>query len=126
MLVSILFLIKGTHNAAGELNYEDYKLEEFEDAVLTPLGISQAKCLSEKAQITRKAKLLVVSPMRRTIQTAMYSFPCHIHEMPWVAIEEVICTIRITILISKFMQRNDMCISCESRLVCILVTGGGR
>ena len=80
----------GVHNAVGEVNYDDYKLEVNEDAVLTDLGVSQCKELSEAAAaLVSGSKVLLVSPMRRTLETAQYSFPSLIGKVPWIALESL-------------------------------------
>lgn len=65
-----------------------YRREDLEDATLTDVGINQCKVLSESSvgSVT-KAELLVVSPLRRTMQTATYSFPQLQGKIPWVAVE---------------------------------------
>lgn len=89
----ILHLVRhghGVHNAVGELNYDDYKLECNEDAVLTDLGLEQCSSLSKVAQSELKLSrvdAVLVSPMRRTLQTAQYSFPALVGQVPWLAME---------------------------------------
>lgn len=80
----------GTHNAVGELRYEDYMLEEHEDAMLTEIGLNQCAELSrESFPKIRRVDALCVSPMRRTLQTAQYSFPSLINKIPWIALESL-------------------------------------
>jgi broad specificity phosphatase PhoE len=81
---------EGEHNVVGEVNYEDYLREDLEDAVLSEHGVSQCKqlygeCIESGA--VNDAELLVVSPMRRTLQTAVHSFPHLIGKIPWIAHE---------------------------------------
>ena len=81
---------QGFHNVAGEANYSDYKNEKFEDAYLTPKGEAQcaalnSSCIESAVGIT--SELLVVSPMRRTLSTAMCSFPGFVQKIPWLAHE---------------------------------------
>ena len=93
LLPRIIHLVRhghGQHNAVGELDYEAYKLECNEDAVLTELGIEQCNALS--ATLEGRLKLsrveaLLVSPMRRTLETAQHSFPQLSGKVPWVALE---------------------------------------
>ena len=56
------------------------------------IGISQCITFASNDQmkdITKKAQLLVVSPMRRTSQTATLCFPDLIHSIPWIGLEYV-------------------------------------
>jgi broad specificity phosphatase PhoE len=91
----ILHLVRhghGFHNEAGEIDYENYKLEEFEDAELTPHGLGQCASLSQLALDSlsmRRVDALVVSPMRRALQTAQFSFPGLINKVPWTALESL-------------------------------------
>lgn len=81
---------QGTHNVAGELNPLGYLLEEHEDAVLTELGVSQCIVLNESIKTKLKnAQVLLVSPMRRTIETAYHSFPHLIGKIDWIAHEDL-------------------------------------
>jgi broad specificity phosphatase PhoE len=62
------------------------------DAELTEHGINQCKNLSiftEKLDIGLDSELLVVSPMRRTLQTATHSFPSLIGKVKWLALEHL-------------------------------------
>lgn len=80
----------GVHNAVGEINYDDYKLECNEDAALTELGLEQCLSLSKAAQAELKLgriDAVLVSPMRRTLQTAQHSFPALVGQVPWLALE---------------------------------------
>ena len=64
--------------------------EEFKDACLTQLGIDQCIELSKKTtDIINNAELLLVSPLRRTIQTATYSFSPHINKIPLISLESL-------------------------------------
>jgi broad specificity phosphatase PhoE len=64
---------EGTHNVYGRLP-GNYLRESLEDANLTEKGIQQAKELNKQlidSQICHNATLVIVSPMRRTLDTAM-------------------------------------------------------
>jgi hypothetical protein len=75
---------EGIHNVAGAIDHNNYILEEFEDACLTKLGINQCKRLStERHELLDHSELLIVSPHRRTLQTATFSFPHLISDIPW-------------------------------------------
>ena len=54
-----------------------YLREDLEDAMLTSLGEQQCNDLAKSldSKFFQNIKLILVSPMRRTIQTAIYSFP---------------------------------------------------
>lgn len=54
-----------------------YLREDLEDAMLTSLGEQQCNDLAKSLdpKFFQNIKLILVSPMRRTIQTAIYSFP---------------------------------------------------
>ena len=75
----ILHLIrhaKGEHNEVGEVDYEAYKREDLEDAVLSSTGLLQ--CLEIKghnevqSKLANDVQLLVVSPLRRTLGIIKY------------------------------------------------------
>jgi broad specificity phosphatase PhoE len=83
---------EGVHNVAGSISYDNYKLEEFYDAVLTENGINQCKNLSKKcleSRVLDDIDLLVVSPMRRTLQTASFAFPGLLSKANWIALDEI-------------------------------------
>lgn len=82
---------EGHHNVAGRLNpLFGYLREDLVDAELTDYGESQCKALSVKSiPNLNGVELLVVSPMRRTLQTATLSFPQHLQSFPWVALENI-------------------------------------
>lgn len=82
---------EGEHNVAGrEDPLKGYLRPELEDAILTKQGIDQCKQLHSKTQDKlQSVELLVVSPMNRTIQTAMHSFPQFVNTLPWIAVESV-------------------------------------
>ena len=90
-LVHFVRHAEGHHNVAGEVDFEAYKNEEFEDAMLSDLGHDQCKNLAE---IQRKfsntegrVELVVTSVLRRCLQTSTLSFPSLIGKVPWVATE---------------------------------------
>ena len=69
---------QGYHNVAGETDpIFGYLREDLEDALLTDLGKKQCEDLSNSINddVFKKIQVILVSPMRRTIQTALYSFP---------------------------------------------------
>ena len=67
---------QGHHNVAGEARYEDYELEEFEDSALSPGGVEQCfKAAQKHEEVLAEVPLVVVSIMRRCMQTAEYCFP---------------------------------------------------
>jgi len=69
---------QGFHNVAGETDpIFGYLREDLEDAMLTSLGEQQCNDLAKQLdpKFFQNIKLILVSPMRRTIQTAIYSFP---------------------------------------------------
>lgn len=82
---------EGHHNVAGRKNpVFGYMSEELVDAQLTPKGIEQCEALRQKAKSSlRNVELVVTSPLRRTMQTAMYTFPFLKGAIPWIAIEHV-------------------------------------
>ncbi|KAJ7555405.1 hypothetical protein O6H91_05G036000 [Diphasiastrum complanatum] len=68
---------QGYHNVAGELDQLAYISPEFFDATLTPLGWKQVDALRKHVADTKlKAgvELVVVSPLSRTMQTAVGVF----------------------------------------------------
>lgn len=80
----------GTHNAVGEIDYNAYKLEEHADAQLTSLGIQQCITLSaESHDAVKRADVVIVSPMRRTLETAKHAFLPGLRRVPWIASELV-------------------------------------
>jgi broad specificity phosphatase PhoE len=83
---------EGVHNVAGRTIPKGYLLQENEDAWLTHHGIEQCKMLhsqlcSDAEHAVSGAQLLLVSPLKRTLQTATLSFPHLIHRFPWLALE---------------------------------------
>lgn len=75
----------GWHNVYGEEKYEEYLREDLEDATLSDGGVSECADVPEGS--ASGAQLLLVSPMRRTLQTATLSFPHLKHKIPWLALE---------------------------------------
>lgn len=76
---------EGFHNVAGRNDPSAYLLEEFLDAKITPLGEEQCRKLHLFSKDRLKdVDLVVVSPMNRTIQTGMHSFPQLIDNVPWL------------------------------------------
>lgn len=70
---------EGFHNEAGKKNPANYKLPEYEDAHLTPLGWAQTEALQAHVAAKKKelaVELIVVSPMTRTLETAAGVFGC--------------------------------------------------
>ncbi|XP_010523258.1 PREDICTED: phosphoglycerate mutase-like protein [Tarenaya hassleriana] len=68
---------EGIHNAAGEEDYSAYSSEEYADAHITPLGWQQVDALRKHVKATglsKRVELVVVSPLLRTLQTAVGAF----------------------------------------------------
>ncbi|GMY17481.1 phosphoglycerate mutase-like protein 1 isoform X1 [Fagus crenata] len=68
---------QGIHNVEGEKNHEAYLSYDFFDANLTPLGWSQVDNLHKHVHasgLSKKIDLVVVSPLLRTMQTAVGVF----------------------------------------------------
>ncbi|GMY17477.1 phosphoglycerate mutase-like protein 1 isoform X3 [Fagus crenata] len=68
---------QGIHNVYGEKNHDAYKSYDFFDANITPLGWSQVGNLRKHVHATglsKKIDLVVVSPLLRTMQTAVGVF----------------------------------------------------
>ncbi|KAH6763621.1 Phosphoglycerate mutase family protein [Perilla frutescens var. frutescens] len=68
---------QGFHNVAGEKDHSAYMSPELFDAALTPLGWQQADNLKKHVHSTglsKKIELVVVSPLLRTMQTAVGVF----------------------------------------------------
>lgn len=92
-VVHFLRHAQGHHNVAGELlGEEGYCNVEYLDATLTEFGLEQcSKCCEENFDIVKTSELMVVSPMRRTLQTAFHAFP-HCFEnknIPILALEHI-------------------------------------
>jgi len=82
---------EGHHNVAGRADHEAYKLEEFADASLSPLGHDQCRAVDLKyADILKDVPLVATSVMRRCLQTASLCFPSLIDNgnTKWMASEE--------------------------------------
>ncbi|KAJ4787137.1 Phosphoglycerate mutase-like protein [Rhynchospora pubera] len=75
-----LYLIRhgqAVHNVAGEKNHKAYSFPEFFDAQLSPLGWDQVDNLRKHVNacgVAKKIELVVVSPLLRTMQTAVGVF----------------------------------------------------
>ena len=84
---------EGLHNVAGKQNYLNYMKSEFVDSVLSQNGEKQCLDLCKKHQesniFSSEVSLVVVSPLRRTLQTATLVFPSLIGKIPWIAVEHV-------------------------------------
>ncbi|XP_026433186.1 phosphoglycerate mutase-like protein 1 isoform X2 [Papaver somniferum] len=68
---------QGFHNVEGEKNHDAYLSEELFDAQLTPLGWQQVDNLHKhitECGIDKKVELVIVSPLLRTMQTAVGAF----------------------------------------------------
>ena len=68
---------QGIHNVEGEKDFAAYKSHALLDAQLTPLGWSQVDTLRDhvtKCGLAKKIELVIVSPLLRTIQTAVGVF----------------------------------------------------
>ena len=65
---------QGYHNVANTLNKANYTNWDYEDACLTEIGWQQAEALREHVinlHLYAEVELVVVSPLRRTLQTAV-------------------------------------------------------
>lgn len=86
---------QGEHNVAGERDRKEYLREDLIDAVLSDKGKQQCSALLDKLDsadsnhVSKDAHLLVVSPMRRTLETALLGFKNHVDRIPWVALESL-------------------------------------
>ncbi|KAG5414703.1 hypothetical protein IGI04_002270 [Brassica rapa subsp. trilocularis] len=68
---------QGVHNVEGEKNHDAYLSEDLFDAHLTPLGWQQVDNLRKHVKasgISNRIELVVVSPLLRTLQTAVGTF----------------------------------------------------
>ncbi|KAL0285080.1 UNVERIFIED_CONTAM: Phosphoglycerate mutase-like protein 2 [Sesamum angustifolium] len=68
---------QGFHNVAGRKDHSAYMLPELFDAELTPLGWQQVDNLRKHVRssgLSRRIELVVVSPLLRTMQTAVGVF----------------------------------------------------
>ena len=68
---------QGIHNVEGDKDHSAYKSPALVDAHITPLGWSQVDCLRDhvtKCGLAKKIELVVVSPLMRTLQTAVGVF----------------------------------------------------
>ncbi|XP_010511105.1 PREDICTED: phosphoglycerate mutase-like protein 2 [Camelina sativa] len=68
---------QGIHNVEGEKNHDAYLSEDLFDAHLTPLGWQQVDNLQKHVKasgISKRIELVVVSPLFRTLQTAVGTF----------------------------------------------------
>ncbi|KAH9621596.1 hypothetical protein KSS87_014680 [Heliosperma pusillum] len=68
---------QGFHNVAGEKDHQAYSSYDYLDATLTPLGWDQVDNLRNHVQATglsNKIDLVIVSPLTRTLQTAVGVF----------------------------------------------------
>ncbi|KAL9860421.1 Phosphoglycerate mutase-like protein 2 [Arabidopsis thaliana] len=68
---------QGIHNVEGEKNHKAYLSEDLFDAHLTPLGWQQVDNLHKHVKasgISNSIELVVVSPLLRTLQTAVGTF----------------------------------------------------
>ncbi|KAK8466887.1 hypothetical protein PHAVU_008G184700 [Phaseolus vulgaris] len=68
---------QGVHNVAGEKNHDEYMSYDYFDAHLTPLGWNQVDNLRKHVKasgLSKTIELVVVSPLLRTMQTAVGVF----------------------------------------------------
>ena len=97
---------QGFHNVAGETDpVFGYLRDDLEDAVLTELGKQQCHNLhtSLDGQFFKNINLILVSPMRRTIETALYSFPNQVKDK------------RITFLANELIREQTGLHPCDRR-----------
>ena len=74
------------------MDYSNYLKEEYFDSLLSPLGEEQCRDVSANESIQNNvlnSKLLLVSPLRRTLQTALQCFPTFVNKIPFIALENV-------------------------------------
>ncbi|KAK8705550.1 hypothetical protein V6N13_049150 [Hibiscus sabdariffa] len=68
---------QGVHNVEGDKDFSNYLSEELFDAHLTPLGWQQVDNLRKHVHetgLSKKIELVIVSPLLRTLQTAVGVF----------------------------------------------------
>lgn len=85
-------IVLGHHNVAGSIDYSNYMKEEYFDSVLSPLGEEQCREVSVNETIQNNvanSQLVLVSPLRRTLQTALQCFPHFINKIPFISIENI-------------------------------------
>lgn len=76
---------EGLHNVIG---FDP--ISGMEDATLTPMGVEQCIALKDRTSLSfENVELVMVSPLRRTLQTATYSFPQLINRVPWIALDSL-------------------------------------
>mmetsp|Transcript_33503 Transcript_33503/g.48590 ORF Transcript_33503/g.48590 Transcript_33503/m.48590 type:complete len:232 (-) Transcript_33503:60-755(-) len=89
-LVHFVRHAQGEHNVAGEADpARGYLREDLVDASLTDLGLKQCNTLRSTPQTIKsvaRSKLVLVSPMNRTLQTAQACFNGLVN-CPWIALE---------------------------------------
>jgi broad specificity phosphatase PhoE len=84
---------QGLHNVAGMIDVANYQLEEFADSLLSEVGHEQ--CAKAREDMVRRSALLldvdlvVVSPLRRTLQTASLVFADRIGSVEFFALEDI-------------------------------------
>ncbi|XP_010520821.1 PREDICTED: phosphoglycerate mutase-like protein [Tarenaya hassleriana] len=68
---------QGIHNVAGEKDHSAYSSEEYFDAQVTALGWQQVDALRKHVKsngLSKRVDLVIVSPLLRTMQTAVGAF----------------------------------------------------
>jgi broad specificity phosphatase PhoE len=79
---------EGLHNEAAVFNKLAYLRDDLLDADITKKGRQQCQQLHDKThRLVHKAELVCVSPLTRTMHTALLSFPELKLTIPWLAIE---------------------------------------
>ncbi len=91
-LVHFIRHAEGHHNVAGEKDWEEYKNDKYEDALLSEKGMIQCRNVASQLTTNTEARILqsevvITSVMRRCLQTASYSFPMLIDKVSWEASE---------------------------------------
>ena len=97
--------VQGEHNVAGEADpINGYLREDLVDASITQYGIDQCISLRKSIDSSRvlKSQLLLVSPMKRTLQTAFTCFEGLI-SCPWIALESIREQVLIAMLIFEYL-----------------------
>ena len=91
MMEKILHVVRhgqATHNIVKDLNELEHRRDDFEDAELTEVGISQCHQLSNSLEEKlSKIDLLVTSPLNRAVQTSINAFNNLQNIIPWISLD---------------------------------------
>lgn len=82
---------EGYHNLAAQNDPANgYLRADLEDAKLTKKGKDQCNVLHNNSRdMLNSVDIVFVSPMNRTLETALYSFPQLQNKVPWMALESL-------------------------------------